>query len=140
MLPKSLAGLFYKMKTYPPHPHYQLMRSHLVYSAKQKIVIYTSNPVTFSVNESSGVTSLLLYIEKISTIRVRTLATYSDSSGTCLRHTSRPYTSTNILDKTPEWHEKGLINVVTFTLRKQSRSPVRINHCQLVQANVCQIS
>lgn len=143
-------GLQYKLKTYLPHPHFQLLKSYLSdrhFLVKQGQEYTDLHPIQSGVPQGSvlGPTLYLIYTADLPTTRLTTVATFADDTAVLSSHLDPILASRNLQDNLnmiQDWFKKWRIKAnesksthVTFTMRKETCPPVTINNCQLPQAN-----
>lgn len=142
-------GLFYKLKKNLPHHFYSLLRSYL---SNRHFLVKHQNDYTELHTINAGVPQgsvlgpvlYLLYTHDLPTTRLTTTATFADDTAFLASHIDPSSASRNLqicLTKVQYWLKKWRIKVnetksvhVTFTLKRDTCPPVKLNNCQLPQS------
>lgn len=142
-------GLLYKLKKNLPYHHYQILESYLsnrYFQIMQQNEYTNLYPINSGVPQGSilGPILYLLYTSDLPTTDHTTVATFADDTAILSSHNNPIMASRNLqenLNKIQDWLQKWRIKAnetkstqVTFTMRKGTCPPVKINGCQLPQS------
>lgn len=143
-------GILFKIKKLLPHSHFQLLKSYLTnrhFLVKQGSEYTDLYPIQSGVPQGSvlGPTLYLLYTADLPITRLTTVATFADDTAILSSHTDPRLASRylqNNLNMIEVWLKKWRIKVnasksvhVTFTMRRETCTPVKINNCELPQSD-----
>lgn len=141
-------GLLYKLKKSLPHEFYQVLKSYLhnrYFQIKHGESLSNLHPIDSGVPQGSvlGPVLYLLYTSDLPTSNNTVTATFADDTAILASHSDPVEASTqlqNILDKIQEWQIKWRIKSnevksthITFTLRRSTCPPVKLNDAEIPQ-------
>lgn len=143
-------GLRYKLKKSLPYHFYEILKSYLSdrhFLVKHQEEYTKLYPISSGVPQGSilGPVLYLLYTADLPTTKSATTATFADDTAVLASHTDPGCASINLqdnLNKIQDWLRKWRMKAnetksihVTFTTRRETCPPVKLNNCTLPQAD-----